>query len=449
MLFKKILIANRGEIALRVIRACKELDIPTVAVYSEADVDSLHAKFADEAVCIGPPQSNKSYLNMPTIISAAQITGADAIHPGYGFLSENAQFAEVCRSCHLTFIGPPPQAIEKMGDKAYARRTMAGAGVPIIPGTKETIKSDKEAASFADKVSYPVIIKAAAGGGGRGMRIVQSEKELKKALPTAQAEAQAAFGSSEVYLEKYVSEPHHIEFQVLADKHGNVIHLGERDCSIQRRHQKLVEESPSVKLTEEIRQAMGAAAIKASRAVEYENAGTVEFLLDSKGDFYFMEMNTRLQVEHPITEEVVGIDIVKEQIRLAAGEKLDHTQDQVHSRGHAIEFRINAEDPEKDFMPAAGKISLYNPPGGPGIRVDSHLYSGYTVPPFYDSLLAKLIVWGETREEAIARSKRALGEFIVIGLETTVSFHLKVVENAYFRKGDYCTDFLSRRILNE
>lgn len=448
-MFKKILIANRGEIAVRIIRACKELDIPTVAIYSEADVDSLHTKFADEAVCIGPAQSNKSYLNMPGIISAAQITGADAIHPGYGFLAENAQFAEICHSCHLTFIGPSAHAIEKMGDKAYARRTMAKAGLPIIPGTKETIKSDKEALNFASEVSYPVIIKAAAGGGGRGMRIVQNERELKKVLPTAQAEAQAAFGSSDVYIEKYISEPRHIEFQILADKHGNVIYLGERDCSVQRRHQKLVEECPSVVLTEAKRQEMGEAAIKAAQAVHYENAGTVEFLVDNHGDFYFMEMNTRLQVEHPVTEEVVGIDIVKEQIRLATGEKLDHAQEQIQLKGHALEFRINAEDPEKDFMPAAGKITLYNPPGGPGVRIDSHLYSGYTVPPYYDSLIAKLIVWGETRNEALARAKRALSEFIIVGLETTIPFHLKVVENAFFRKGDYYTNFVSRRILNE
>lgn len=448
-MFKKILIANRGEIAVRVIRACKELDIPTVAVYSEADTDSLHAKFADEAVCIGPPQSSKSYLNMSSIISAAQITGADAVHPGYGFLAENAQFAEICRSCHLTFIGPTPDAIEKMGDKAYARRMMAKAGLPIIPGTAETVKSEKEALAFAGEVSYPVIIKAAAGGGGRGMRVVQNERELKKALPTAQAEAQAAFGNDQVYLEKYINEPRHIEFQVLADKYGNVIHLGERDCSVQRRHQKLIEESPSVVLTEEQRQEMGAAAVKAAQTVHYQNAGTVEFLMDSEGHYYFMEMNTRLQVEHPVTEEVVGIDIVKEQIRLAAGEKLDRDQGQVHLTGQAIEFRINAEDPEKDFMPVAGKVNLYNPPGGPGVRVDSHLYSGYTVPPYYDSLLAKLIVWGETREEALTRARRALEEFIIVGLGTTIPFHLKVIENAFFQKGDYYTNFVSRRILNE
>lgn len=448
-LFKKILVANRGEIALRVIRACKELDIPTVTVYSKADEDSLHVKLADEAICIGPPQPSQSYLNIPSIISAAQVTGADAIHPGYGFLAENTQFAEVCESCGIVFIGPPPRAIERMGNKAEARRMMLEADVPVVPGSEGAIRSEKEALSFAREISYPLIIKASAGGGGRGMRIAQNERELKKFLQTASSEAEAAFGSSEVYIEKYVEEPRHIEFQILADKMGNVIHLGERECSIQRRYQKLIEESPSSVLTDELREKMGKAAVEAARVAGYTNAGTVEFLLDRQGDYYFMEMNTRIQVEHPVTEMVTGIDIVKEQIKLAAGEPLDHSQADVRLDGHAIEFRVNAEDTTKDFMPVAGTIRLYNPPGGPWVRVDSHLYSGYVVSPHYDSLLAKLIVWGETRDEAINRARRALDEFIIVGLETTIPFHLEMVNDACFKKGEIHTDYISKRISND
>lgn len=448
-MFKKILIANRGEIALRIIRACKELDIKTVAIYSEADAESLHVKFADEAICVGPPQSIKSYLNMPNIISAAELTGADAIHPGYGFLAENSQFAEICESCKIAFIGPSPKVIEQVGNKANAKKIMEEAGIPVIPGSKGIIKTEKEAVSFAKKVGYPVIIKASAGGGGRGMRIVQNEHDLLNAVSTAKSEAKAAFGDSEVYLEKYVEEPRHIEFQILGDKHGNVIHLGERDCSIQRRHQKLIEESPSVSLNDSLREKIGKAAIKAAKKIKYTNAGTIEFLVDIHGNFYFMEINTRIQVEHPVTEMVTGIDIVKEQIRSASGEKLNYNQSDIKLNGHAIEFRINAEDPDKDFMPAGGKINFFNPPGGPGVRTDTHIYSEYNVPTYYDSLLAKLIVWGRNREESIARGQRALNEFIIMGLATTIPFHLKVLDNAFFRKGEVYTNFIQRRILDE
>ncbi len=448
-MFNKILIANRGEIALRVIRACKELGVATVAVYSEADAGSLHTKIADEAVCIGPPPSSASYLSIPNIISAAEITGADAIHPGYGFLAENASFAEVCRSCNITFIGPPPEAIEKMGHKSVARATMAAAGVPVVPGSEGAITVLGEALSFAEEVCYPVMIKASAGGGGRGMRMVSHESELKDSLETAQAEAQAAFGNGEVYLEKCIEQPRHVEFQILADTHGSVIHLGERDCSIQRRHQKLIEEAPCSVLDEVLRGRMGEAALAAARAAAYVNAGTVEFLLDSDGEFYFMEMNTRVQVEHPITEAVTGVDIVKEQVRIAAGERLSHSQEDVKISGHAFEFRINAEDPSRDFLPGAGTIALYNPPGGPGVRVDSHLYSGYTVPPYYDSLLGKLIIWGETRDEAIARAKRALEEFIIDGIPTTLPFHEKVLDNDFFRRGEVFTNFIALHVAPE
>lgn len=447
-MFNKILVANRGEIALRIIRACKELDIETVAVYSEADSDCLHTKFADEAVCIGPPPASNSYLNIPNIISAAELTRAEAIHPGYGFLAENYKFAEICESCNIAFIGPTPEAIKSMGDKASAKEKMYAAGVPVIPGSSGVIANDKEATAVADKLGYPVIIKAAAGGGGRGMRVAQNRHDLVNLLPTARAEAEAAFGEPSVYLEKYIEEPRHIEMQVLADKHGNVIHLGERDCSIQRRHQKLIEESPSTFVDDKLRRRLGEAAVKAAGAVEYHNAGTVEFLVNAAGHFYFMEMNTRIQVEHPVTEMVTGFDLIKEQIRVAAGEALDIAQHEVELKGHAIEFRINAEDPQKDFLPAGGEITLYNPPGGPGVRVDSHLYSGYKVPTFYDSLLAKLIVWGNTRDEAIARAKRALNELIIVGPATTTEFHLEVVDNAFFRKGEIYTNFLARRIVN-
>ncbi|MCL6471966.1 MAG: acetyl-CoA carboxylase biotin carboxylase subunit [Firmicutes bacterium] len=448
-MFKKVLIANRGEIAVRVIRACKELGIHTVAVYSEADREALHTQLADEAVCIGPAQSHQSYLNIPNIISAAEVTGAEAIHPGYGFLAENPQFADICRSCHITFIGPSAEAIEAMGHKSEARRRMMEAGVPVTPGTVGSVKSEKEAQEAAERIGYPVIIKASAGGGGRGMRIAQNEKELLKFLQMARSEAKAAFGNADVYMEKYVEEPRHVEVQILADSHGNVIHLGERDCSIQRRHQKLIEESPSPSVSDEVRKEMGEVAVRAAKAVGYVNAGTIEFLVEPNGNYYFMEMNTRVQVEHPVTEMVTGVDIIKEQIRIAAGEKLAYRQEDVKQNGHAIEFRINAEDPDKNFIPQGGKVTLYNPPGGPGVRVDSHLYSGYDVPNYYDSLLAKLIVWGKNRDEAIARGRRALEECVIMGLATTIPFHLKVLENAFFREGEVYTNFISRWMLNE
>lgn len=448
-MFKKVLIANRGEIALRIIRACREMDIETVAVFSEADRDALHVREADQAVCIGPHPSTKSYLNIPNIISAAELTGVDAIHPGYGFLSENARFAEICESCGITFIGPSPRAIETMGDKATARKTMIEAGVPVVPGSKEVLTDVESASVLAKEIGYPVMIKASAGGGGKGMRIAQNPKELAKSIQAAQSEAQAAFGNSEIYLEKYVEEPRHIEFQILADKHGNVIHLGERDCSLQRRNQKLLEEAPSSALTPELRKVMGEAAIKAAKAADYSSAGTIEFLLDKHGDYYFIEMNTRIQVEHPVTEFVTGIDLLKAQIRVAAGEPLGIAQEDVQIRGWAMECRINAENSEKNFMPSPGTIELYHPPGGPGVRVDSAAYQGYTIPPYYDSMIGKLIVWGADREEAIQRMKRALEEFYIEGVHTTIPFHLKVLDNAFFRRGEVYTNFIQRRILGE
>lgn len=448
-MFKKILIANRGEIALRVIRACRELDIETVAVFSEGDREALHVKAADEAICIGPVASAKSYLNIPNIISAAGLTGVDAIHPGYGFLSENARFAEICESCGISFIGPAPKVIETMGDKAIARKTMIDCGVPVVPGSKDIIKDIDAAGTVANEIGYPVLIKASAGGGGKGMRVAQNSKELSKSIQAAQNEAQASFGNSEVYLEKYVEEPRHIEFQILGDKYGNVVHLGERDCSLQRRHQKLLEESPSSALTPELRAEMGAVAVKAAKSVNYSNAGTIEFLLDRHGKFYFIEMNTRIQVEHPVTEMVTGLDLVKEQIRLAAGEPLGFTQDDVQLRGWAIECRINAEDPDKNFMPSPGMIKVYHVPGGPGVRVDSAVYQGYTVPPYYDSMVGKLIVWGATRQEAIARMKRAIEELVIEGIQTTIPFHLKVLDNAFYRRGEVYTNFIQRRLLGE
>jgi len=448
-MFKKILIANRGEIALRIIRACREMDIETVAVFSEADKDSLHVREADQAICIGPHPSARSYLNIPNIISAAELTGVDAIHPGYGFLAENARFADICESCGITFIGPSAQAIEIMGDKATARKTMIEAGVPVVPGSKGVITDIDSASALAKEIGFPVMIKASAGGGGKGMRIAQNAKELTKAIQAAQSEAQAAFGNSEIYLEKYVEEPRHIEFQILADKHGNVIHLGERDCSLQRRNQKLLEEAPSTALTPELRKAMGEAAVKAAKACNYSSAGTIEFLLDKHGNFYFIEMNTRIQVEHPVTEFVTGIDLVKAQIRIAAGEPLGITQKDVQIRGWSIECRINAENPERNFMPSPGTIQVYHPPGGPGVRVDSAAYQGYTIPPYYDSMVGKLIVWGNDRDEAIQRMKRALEEFYIEGIQTTIPFHLKVLDNAFFRRGEVYTNFIQRRILGE
>lgn len=445
-MFKKILIANRGEIALRIIRACKEMDINTVAVYSEADRESLHVRFADEAFCIGPAQSARSYLNKANIISAAEVSGADALHPGYGFLAENAEFAEICESCGIKFIGPTPSALERMGAKAVARETMMKAQIPVVPGSEGIISDPDEAVKIAKEIGYPVIIKASAGGGGKGMRVAQSKHDLMKAIQTAQAEAEAAFGNGEVYIEKYVEEPRHIEFQILADNYGHTVYLGERDCSIQRRNQKLVEEAPSSAVTPELRKKMGEVAIRAAKAVDYSNAGTVEFLLDKHNNFYFMEMNTRIQVEHPVTELVTGIDLIKEQIRLAAGEKLGYTQKDIKINGWAMECRINAEDPNRSFMPSPGEVTGYHVPGGMGVRVDSAVFQGYHIPPYYDSMIAKLIVWGKDRNEAIARMRRALEEYVIEGVKTTIPFHLRILDNAFFQRGDFYTNFIQRRM---
>lgn len=441
-MFKRILIANRGEIAVRIIRACRELGIETVAVYSEADAEALHVMMADEAYCIGPSSSAESYLNKNNLVSTALKTGAEAIHPGYGFLAENAEFAEMCADHDLVFIGPSPDAISKMGAKAVARETMEKAGVPIVPGTDGIIEKEEDALKRADEIGYPVIVKATAGGGGKGMRVAESPEELKTAIKMAQREAETAFGDAGVYMEKFVEEPRHVEIQIMADSHGNVVHFGERDCSIQRRHQKLVEEAPSPALDEKTREAMGQAAIQAAKAVNYCGAGTVEFLLDKHKNFYFMEMNTRIQVEHPVTEEVTGIDLIKEQIRAAAGEKLSVTQEDIQLNGWAIECRINAENPLKNFMPSPGKVDVYLPPGGLGVRIDSAVYPGYTITPYYDSMVAKLIVRGNTREEAITRMKRALKEFVIEGVDTTIPFHLKLMDHEKFKEGDFNTKFL-------
>jgi acetyl-CoA carboxylase biotin carboxylase subunit len=441
-MFEKILIANRGEIAIRVIRACKELGVGTVAVYSEADADSLHVAYADEAVCIGPPPATASYLQMPALITAAQQRGAEAIHPGYGFLAENAVFSRLCRDEGIKFIGPQPESIELMGDKAAARATMTAAGVPVTPGSAGVVEDAAAAAEIARRVGLPVMIKAAAGGGGKGIRIVNEESELDAAVRQAQNEAQAAFGNGAVYVEKYIAAPRHIEIQVLADAHGAAVHLGERDCSIQRRHQKLIEESPSPAVTAETRAAMGRAAVEAAKAANYEGAGTVEFLLDPQGHFSFMEMNTRVQVEHCVSEMVTGIDIVKTGIRVAAGEPLPLAQEDVVVTGHAIEFRINAEDPDNGFLPSPGVVTRWAPPGGPWVRLDSHVYQGYSVPPFYDSLLGKLIVWGRDREECLARSRWALEQFIVDGIKTTIPFHRIVLEHPLFIAGTFTTHFI-------
>ena len=446
-MFNKVLIANRGEIAVRVIRALKELSIPSVAIYSEADRNALHTKLADEAFCVGPASSNQSYLNIPSIMTVAEVSGADAIHPGYGFLAENSHFAEVCESSGVKFIGPNSEVIALMGDKAKARETMIKYGVPVVPGTEEdNLDEIDQVLGLAEDLGYPVIIKAAAGGGGKGMRIAQNPRDLKSSVQTARAEAKAAFGNSAVYLEKYLEEPRHIEFQILADEHGNIIHLGERDFSIQRRHQKILEEAPSPILSAELREEMGKMAVKVASSVSYSNAGTVEFLLDNQNRFYFIEMNTRIQVEHPITELVTGIDLVKDQIRIAAGEELAYQQNDIRINGVALECRINAEDPLKGFIPSAGQIDQYIVPGGPGIRIDSGVYPGYYIPPYYDSMLAKLIVWEEDREKALIRLERALGEFMIDGVKTTIPFHLRIVNNAYFRKGDYHTNFIHSRI---
>ncbi|MDZ7288676.1 MAG: acetyl-CoA carboxylase biotin carboxylase subunit [candidate division KSB1 bacterium] len=438
---KKILIANRGEIALRIIRACKELGIKTVAVYSEADAESLHVRFADEVVCIGPGSSRESYLNIPRIISAAEVTNAEAIHPGYGFLAENALFAEMCASCDIKFIGPSAEMITAMGDKAFAKETMRKAGVPTMPGSEGILPDVKAALAVAEAIGYPVIIKATAGGGGRGMRVVREAGELENAFNQAQTEAQAAFGNPAVYIEKYFEHPRHIEVQILGDMHGNVISLGERECTIQRKHQKLIEESPSPAITPEIRQRLSEAAVAGAKSVNYVNAGTIEFLFQD-GNFYFMEMNTRIQVEHPVTETVFGLDLVKEQIRIARGERLDHINPNFKMRGHAMECRINAEDPENDFRPSPGKITAFHVPGGPGIRVDTHVYAGYQIPPFYDSLIAKLITRGRTRAEAIERMERALEEFIIDGVHTTIPFHRKVMADPDFQSGNFDTKYV-------
>jgi len=443
-MFRKVLVANRGEIALRVLRACRELDIATVAVFSEADRDSLHVRLADESVCIGPPQPAQSYNYIARLISAAEVTGADAIHPGYGFLSENAHFAEVCASCGFTFIGPTPEMIRKMGDKAVARRTMKDAGLPVVPGSEGVLADADEALDLARGIGFPVIIKASAGGGGRGMRVAWDEKQLRAGFGIAQAEAGAAFNNNAVYLEKYIARPRHIEFQLFGDSHGNLIHLGERECSVQRNHQKLIEESPSPFLGAEQRLKVGALAVKGARSIGYLNAGTMEFLFDQDGSFYFMEMNTRIQVEHPVTEEVTGLDLVKEQIRVAAGEKLSVTQDEVEWTGHAIECRINAEDYEHGFRPSPGKITYWYKPGGPGLRVDSHVYAGYSVPPYYDSMIGKLIAYGKDRPEALRRMEIALEEVIVEGIKTTIPFHRLALRDERFRAGDLDTHFVEK-----
>ena len=445
-MFKKVLIANRGEIALRIIRACQELGISTVAVYSEVDRESLHVRFADEDVCIGKAPAADSYLNIPRIMAAAEITGAEAIHPGYGFLAENPEFSEICTRSGVTFIGPTPDQIRSMGDKATARQTMMAAGVPTVPGSEGIVHDDEEARRVADEIGFPIMIKASAGGGGKGMRIAQDRDVFLKNLTAAQTEAQNAFGNGEVYLERCILKPRHVEFQVFGDQHGRVVHLGERDCSIQRRHQKLVEEAPSPALTQELRDEMGEAAVSAAEAIDYVGAGTVEFLLDQDKSFYFMEMNTRIQVEHPVTEVTTGFDLLREQISVAAGEPISFRMngDSVKHRGHAIEFRINAEDPDRNFAPGPGTISTFHPPGGPGVRLDTHIYTGYRVPPNYDSLLAKLIVSGNTREETIIRARHVLDHFIIEGVPTTIPFLRRIVDDERFIEGDVDTGFVAR-----
>ena len=443
-MIKKVLIANRGEIAVRIIRACREMGIETVAVYSEADKEALHTKLADEAICIGPAQSKDSYLSMENIISATIISGADAIHPGFGFLSENSKFAELCEQCNITFIGPDSKVIASLGHKQVARNTMMSAGVPVIPGSKEPVYDAKTGAALAQEIGYPVIIKAALGGGGKGMRTAWTPEEFESAFQTAQKETEMAFADSTMYIEHFVENPRHIEFQILADKYGNVIHLGERDCSIQRNHQKLIEESPSVALSDELRKKMGDAAVKAAKAAGYENAGTIEFLLEKSGNFYFMEMNTRIQVEHPVTEWVTGVDLVKEQIRIASGQKLSYTQEDIKLTGHAIECRINAENPEKGFRPSPGTITDMYLPGGKGIRIDSAIYSGYTIPPYYDSMVAKLIVWAKNRQEAIHKMQSALGEVIIEGIDTNVDYQYGIVNHPDYIEGNIDIEFIER-----
>jgi acetyl-CoA carboxylase biotin carboxylase subunit len=444
MRFSKILIANRGEIALRILRSCEEMGIATVAVHSTVDRQALHVQLADESVCIGEPPSSKSYLNIPNIIAAALTRNATAIHPGYGFLAENAKFVDICNDHKIAFIGPSADSIRAMGDKSTAKETMQRAGVPTVPGSDGLLTDERAAIATADRIGYPVMIKATAGGGGRGMRLVRSPEELPKLFQAAQGEAEAAFGNPGLYMEKFIEQPRHIEFQILADSYGNVVHLGERDCSIQRRHQKLLEEAPSPFLTAELRSAMGQAAVAAAQSIGYTGAGTVEFLVDRHGQFYFMEMNTRIQVEHPVTEAISGIDLIAEQIRIAQGERLSFTQEQVVLKGHAIECRINAEDPAHNFRPQPGRINGYLPPGGPGVRMDSHVYTDYEIPPYYDSLIGKLIVWAPTRSQAIHRMQRALRECAITGLTTTISFHQKVMETPEFIKGEVYTNFVEQ-----
>ena len=444
-MFSKVLIANRGEIAVRIIRACRELNLRTVAVYSEADRGALHVRLADEAFCIGPAAARDSYLNIPSIISTAELLGVDAIHPGYGFLAENPRFAEICLDCHITFIGPKPDAIEKMGNKAQAREMVRRAGVAVVPGSDGPVGDEDAAGAVAQSLGYPLIIKAAGGGGGRGMRVAQNREDLRRALTEAQAEAEAAFGNSEVYIEQYLVEPRHVEIQVLGDHRGTIVSLGDRDCSVQRRHQKLIEESPSPGIPPKLRRSLSRAAMRVAETVHYTNAGTVEFLVDQAGHHYFVEMNTRIQVEHGVTEMVTGADLVKEQIRIAAGERLTLPRE-VEARGHAIECRINAEDPAHGFRPSPGLITAFIPPGGPGMRVDTHAFAGYTVPPHYDSLIAKVIAWGHDREEAIVRMQRALREFEIAGVQTTIPFHRQALDNAFFRRGEFSVDFIQRRM---
>ncbi|AVQ99335.1 acetyl-CoA carboxylase biotin carboxylase subunit [Oceanobacillus sp. M65] len=442
-MIKRLLIANRGEIAVRIIRACKEMGIETIAVYSEADKEALHVQMADEAYCIGPTLSKDSYLNFTNIMSVATSTKVDAIHPGYGFLAENADFAEICRACNITFVGPTPEAIQKMGIKDVARETMKQANVPIVPGSNGIIENEEQAKGLALEIGYPIIIKATAGGGGKGIRVARTEEELVKGIQITQNEAETAFGNPGVYLEKYIEDFRHVEIQVLADRHGNVVHLGERDCTIQRRLQKLVEESPSPALTEEIRQKMGEASVQAAKAVNYEGAGTIEYIFDRKSnEFYFMEMNTRIQVEHPVTEQVTGVDLIKEQIKIANNEELSFKQEDIQFNGWALECRINAENPFKNFMPSAGEINMYLTPGGLGVRVDSAAYPGYYIPPYYDSMVAKLITYGATRKEAVDRMRRALDEFVIEGVHTTIPFHRQLMEHEIFIEGDFNTKFL-------
>lgn len=443
-MINKVLIANRGEIAVRIIRACREMGIETVAVYSEADREALHTQLADEAICIGPAPSTESYLSMDRIVSATIISGADAIHPGFGFLSENSKFAELCEQCGITFIGPNAEVMRRMGHKSQARNTMIDAGVPVIPGSTAPIYDAKTGAEIADGIGYPVIVKAALGGGGKGMRVAETGEEFESAFQTAQKETKAAFGDDTMYIEHFVQHPRHIEFQILADNYGNVIHLGERDCSVQRNHQKMIEESPSIAISEEKRKEMGEAAVKAAKAANYTNAGTIEFLLEKSGNFYFMEMNTRIQVEHPVTEWVTGIDLIKEQIRIAAGRKLSYTQDEVKITGHAIECRINAENPSKNFRPSPGTITDMYLPGGKGVRIDSAIYSGYTIPPYYDSMVAKLIVHAKNRKEAINKMRSALGEIIIEGIDTNVDYQYEILNHPKFQSGDIDIEFINQ-----